>query len=255
MRTIARLYVDADLAENSEFSLSEAQSHYLLRVMRRGVGDPVSVFNGRDGEWHAEISAAGKKVARLTAREKLRSQTPVSDLWLLFAPLKMKARTSFIVEKATELGAARLLPVITERVQSERLRIEKLQATAIEAAEQTERLDVPNVTELARLSDLLAGWDPDRQLIYADESGDDDTRPWGDEPGRGAPIAEVLRAQGKPKAAILIGPEGGFSAKERAQLRNLPFVLPVSLGPRILRAETAAISALTIWQSEVGDWR
>ena len=255
MRSVPRLYIDADLSENEEISLSEGQSHYLLRVMRLDVGAPVCAFNGRDGEWDCEIVASSKKSVTLRPQRMTRAQAAGSDLWLVFAPLKVKARTSFIVEKAVELGAARIVPVITERTQMDKVRTDKWRATAIEAAEQTERLDVPQIDEPVKLSALLGGWDTSRQIIYGDESGDDESRPWGGMPGRGAPISEVLRQDGQEKAAILIGPEGGFSRDERALLRSLEFVLPVTLGPRILRAETASLSALTIWQSVVGDWR
>lgn len=255
MRSVPRLYIDADLSENAEILLPEGQSHYLLRVMRLDLGAPVCAFNGRDGEWDCEITQASKKAVQLKAVQQTRVQTEDSDVWLVFAPLRVKARTSFIVEKAVELGAARLAPVITERTQTDKVRTDKWRATAIEAAEQTERLDVPEIAEPLKLSALLGDWDPARQIIYGDESGDDESRPWGGLPGRGAQIADALRDHGQAKAAILIGPEGGFSQDERAKLRSLDFVMPVSLGPRILRAETAAISALTIWQSVVGDWQ
>ena len=255
MRAIPRLYVDADLAANALVPLPDGQAHYLLRVMRLGEGSEVCVFNGRHGACQCEIAEVRGKSALLRAVEQTREQVTGSDVWLLFAPLKVKARTSFIVEKAVELGAARLVPVITERTQTDRVRTDKLMATAIEAAEQTERLDVPEIEEPRKLSALLEDWDTSRQIIYADESGDDETRPWGGMPGRGAPMAEALRLSGSENAAILIGPEGGFSRKERDLLRSLEHVMPVTLGPRILRAETAAVTALTIWQSVVGDWR
>ena len=255
MRSVPRLFVDSDLSESAAFSLPEGQSHYLLKVMRLTDGARVCVFNGRDGEWTCEIVATGRKSAELKVLEQTRTQAEGSDLWLVFAPLKVKARTSFVVEKAVELGAAHLQPVITERTQTDKVRTDKWRATAIEAAEQTERLDVPEITEPVKLSALLEGWDTSRQVIYADESGDDETRPWGGMPGRGRPMADVLRETGQAKAAILIGPEGGFSRNERATLRSLDFVTAVTLGPRILRAETASLAALTIWQSVVGDWR
>ncbi len=255
MRSTPRLFVEADLSENAAISLPEAQSRYLTRVMRLTEGARVSVFNGRDGEWQCEIVQADRNRTVLQLLEQSREQVSGSDLWLLFAPLKVKSRTSFVVEKAVELGAAQLSPVITERTQTDRVKIDKWRAVAIEAAEQTERLDVPEIKEPAKLRDLLDDWDIARQIIYADESGDDETRPWGGMPGRGAPITDVLRTSGQEKAAILTGPEGGFSLEERAMLRSLSFVIPVSLGPRILRGETASIAALTIWQSVVGDWR
>lgn len=255
MRSTPRLYIEADLAENALITLPEGQSHYILRVMRLTAGSKVSVFNGRDGEWICEIADISRKTVQLRALEQTRQYVSGSDLWLVFAPLKIKARTSFIVEKAVELGAGQLSPVITERTQIDRVKTDKWRATAIEAAEQTERLDVPNITELTKLPALLERWDASRQLIFADEAGDDATRPWGGSAGRGRPMADVLREYGLEKAAILTGPEGGFSRDERALLRSLDFVMPVTLGPRILRGETASVAALTIWQSIVGDWR
>jgi len=250
-----RLFVDVDLSAGNVFAAAEPQAHYLLRVMRLGEGAPLVIFNGRDGEWRAEISTIQGKKCQIRCIEQTRPQTAGSDLWLLFAPLKTKARMSYAVEKATELGVARLLPVTTSRTQTDRIKTERLQATVTEAAEQTERLDVPQVEAPQSLAGMFENWDPSRQLIFADESGDNDVRVWDDQPGRGAPLAAALRENGKAKAAILIGPEGGFAPEERAILRSQDFVMPVTLGPRILRAETAVVSALTIWQSVLGDWR
>ena len=160
-----------------------------------------------------------------------------------------------MVEKAVELGAAEILPVLTERTDAETVRVDRLGRIAVEAAEQTERLDVPPVREAVKLEALLAKWDAQRLLIYADEAGDEGGRPWGGESGRAGPMAEVLAGMGDSPAAILIGPEGGFSPAERKRLRDLPFVRPVGLGPRILRAETAALASLVLWQSIRGDWR
>lgn len=255
MRSVPRLFVEEDLTKNAVVSLPEQQAHYLLRVMRLGSGDHVSAFNGRDGEWLCEISPDGRKSANLRCLKRVRVPSAPSDIWLLFSPLKVKARMSYCVEKAVELGAAKLIPVITERTQTDRVRVDKLRTIAIEAAEQTERIDVPGIDEPVKISSLLSNWDTSRQIIFADESGDDETRPWGGDTGRGMAMAQALQGAGQSKAAIIIGPEGGFAPDERALLRSLDCVLPVTLGPRILRAETAIVSALTIWQSVVGDWQ
>ncbi len=254
MSATPRLYVAPDLAEGADIPIDGDQAHYLTRVLRLGVGDPVRVFNGRDGEFAASVSAVSKNTARVALREQIREQAGVPDLWLLFAPLK-KARTDFVVEKAVELGAGEIVPVITERTDADTVRVDRLARIAVEAAEQTERLDVPPVRGAVKLQALLAGWDAGRALIYADEAGDDGGKPWGGEAGRAAPIADMLRSAADGPAAILVGPEGGFSPGERKKLRELPFVRPVSLGPRILRAETAAVAALSLWQALRGDWR
>ena len=254
MSATPRLYVAPDLIEGGAVHLDGDQAHYLTRVMRLGVGDPVRVFNGRHGEWDASLSASTKSTATLQLGPRVREQAGVPDIWLLFAPLK-KARTDFVVEKAVELGAAEIRPVLTERTDAETVRVDRLQRLAIEAAEQTERLDVPPIRDAAKLMPLLSGWDASRVLLFADEAGDDAERPWGGEAGRAGAAGEVLRALPEGPAAILIGPEGGFSAAERAHLRKQAFVRPVSLGPRILRAETAAVALLALWQSIRGDWR
>jgi 16S rRNA (uracil1498-N3)-methyltransferase len=211
------------------------------------------VFNGRDGEHDASIAAAAKSSFTLKLGKRTRAQHAPCDLWLLFAPLK-KARTDFVVEKGVELGVAEIRPIITDRTDADTVRTDRLQRIAIEAAEQTERLDVPPVREAVKLTQALASWDAGRMLIYADEAGNDGGKPWGGEAGRAPPMAEVLRQAGKGRAAILIGPEGGFSPGERKRLRELPQVKPVSLGPRILRGETAAVAALSLWQAICGDW-
>lgn len=254
MSATPRLYVAPDLSEGADILIDGDQAHYLTRVLRLGVGDPVRLFNGRDGEFEASVAAVTKSTARLALVKRLREQAGTPDLWLLFAPLK-KARTDFVVEKAVELGAAKIVPVITERTDADTVRVDRLARLAVEAAEQTERLDVPPVREAVKLPALLAGWDPGRVLIYADEAGDEGGKPWGGEAGKAGPIADVLRDLGDGAAAILIGPEGGFSPAERKRLREHPFVRPVGLGPRILRAETAAVAALALWQALRGDWR
>ena len=237
-----RLFLDAPLAAGAEIELGRDASNYLVAVMRLGVGAQVKAFNGRDGEWRAEIAHAHKRAARLRALALLRPPAPPPDLWLLFAPIK-KARTDFIVEKATELGCRRILPVTTRRTQSERVNIERLQAHAVEAAEQCELVFVPEVAPPARLDDVLAGWDAERRLFFCDEAGD------------AKPLAEAARAAEHAAGAVLIGPEGGFAPEERERLRALEFVTPATLGPRILRADTAAAAAITLWQDARGDWR
>lgn len=243
-----RLHLDQPLGPGQPLPLPEAAAHYLFGVMRLGQGAELCVFNGRDGEWLAEVAEAGRRRGTLTCREKLRDPVPPPDLWLLFAPLK-KARTDFVVEKAVELGVARLQPVQTDFTNAERVRADRLQAHAVEAAEQCGATHVPDVAELARLDRVLAGWDAGRQLIWADEAQAGSQS--GARAGQGAGLAGVTPGP----AAVLIGPEGGFSDAERARLRGLPFVRPVALGPRILRAETAALAALTLWQAGFGDWR
>ena len=235
-----RLCVDHALGAGQSLPLTEAQAHYLFGVMREGVGARILVFNGRDGEWLAEVTEAGKRKGRLICIERKRAQSTPTGLWLLFAPVK-KARTDFIVEKAVELGVSRLVPVSTEFTNSERLRRDKAEAHMREAAEQCGALCLPEVDEVTPLSRLLAGWDPARRILWADEA----------RAGAGVTIAGL----GSGPWSILIGPEGGFSDEERARLAALPFVVPVSLGPRILRAETAAVAAITLWQAHLGDWR
>lgn len=235
-----RLCVDHALGAGQSLPLTEAQAHYLFGVMREGVGARILVFNGRDGEWLAEVTEAGKRKGRLICIERTRAQSTPTGLWLLFAPVK-KARTDFIVEKAVELGVSRLVPVSTEFTNSERLRRDKAEAHMREAAEQCGALCLPEVDEVTPLSRLLAGWDPARRILWADEA----------RAGAGVTIAGL----GPGPWSILIGPEGGFSDEERARLAALPFVVPVSLGPRILRAETAAVAAITLWQAHLGDWR
>ncbi|MEM9180112.1 MAG: 16S rRNA (uracil(1498)-N(3))-methyltransferase [Pseudomonadota bacterium] len=241
MSHIARLYVDAPLKEDVEIGLPEAQSRYLLRVMRLNEGAHVRVFNGADGEWDCTLSVRGK-VAMLNPQKQTRQQISGPDLTLLFAPIK-KARTDFIVEKATELGVRAIHPVMTEYTQTHRVRTYRLRTLAIEAAEQTERMDLPEIFEAESLAKTLSAWDPDVPLIYCDEAAE------------AAPLSQYREQLTGRGAAILIGPEGGFSPKERKMLRELAFVLPITLGPRILRAETAVVSALTLWQSQVGDWQ
>ena len=234
-----RLCVDQPLGAAQTVRLERDQGHYLFGVMRLRAGDAVALFNGRDGEWLARVAVADKKAGELVCENQTAPQRMPPDVWLLFAPIK-KARTDFIVEKACELGAARILPVQTEFTNSERIRRDRLQAHAVEAAEQCGGTYVPEVAELERLDRVLDGWDADRRLMFCDES-------------RAGPATALAGATRGPWA-ILIGPEGGFSDTERRRLGGMDAALPVSLGPRILRADTAAVAALTLWQSALGDW-
>ena len=251
--TEPRLYLDTPLAAGAQIALDKADAHYLINVMRRKPGDRVRLFNGREGEWRAEVSAADRKGGVLTVTEALRQQTASPDLWLLFAPVK-KAKTDLIVEKAVELGVSVLQPVSTRRTIADRIKAERFEAIAKEAAEQTERLDLPEIRPLSPLDRALQDWPAGRLLYFADEAGDDPDAAWGGETGRARPMGAQLAADGPGPGAVLTGPEGGFSPEEGDRLRALAFVRPVSLGPRILRAETAVIAALTLWQSHCGDW-
>lgn len=242
-----RLYVDQPLGQGQSVTLSREQAHYLFGVMRLNAGDALLIFNGEAGEWRAAIEETGKRGGRLICTDQTAPQRNPHDLWLLFAPIK-KARTDFIVEKATELGAACIQPVQTEFTNAERIRRDRLQAHAIEAAEQCGGTYVPPVKDIRKLSDLLDEWPADRQLIFCDEALA------GASSWHTHPDGEKRRAPGTlaPKAAILVGPEGGFSKAERDRLRTM--AKSVSLGPRILRADTAAVAALTLWQATEGDW-
>jgi len=234
-----RLYVEHPLGEGQSVPLERDHAHYLFGVMRLAVGGHILLFNGRDGEWRAEIVKAGKRAGELTCVAQTKPLQMPPDLWLIFAPIK-KARTDFIVEKAAEMGAARILPVQTEFTNSDRIRQDRLQAHAVEAAEQCGGTYVPEVTDLQKLDHLLADWPKDRKLMFCDEA----------EVGNAKQLGEASGG----KWAILIGPEGGFSPAERARLHAHPNAHVVSLGPRILRADTAAVAAMTIWQQALGDW-
>lgn len=236
-----RLYVAGDLGANMAVALGEGQTHYLLHVLRAKAGNRVLLFNGRDGEWLAEISQAGKRGITATCLKQTEPQAGVPDIWLAFAPVK-KTPSDYLVQKAAELGVSCLLPVFTRRTIVARINEERMAANAIEAAEQSARLSVPEIRAGVSLEKLLAAWPKERRLYFCDEGGD----AW--------PLAEAARGTSGP-AAILTGPEGGFDRSEREMLRALPFVTPVTLGPRILRADTAALAALAVWQSVCGDWR
>ncbi len=241
IRPKIRLYVDAPLGAGVSVTLNRDQAHYLFSVMRLEAGDVIALFNGREGEWRAEVVTSGKRYGLIRCARQTAEQQFPPDLWLLFAPIK-KTRTDFIVEKATELGAARIQPVFTRYTNAERLRTDRLRAHAVEAAEQCGGTFVPEVAEPLKLAGMLDVWPADRQLLFCDESL---TAP---------PVAEALARASKGPWAILIGPEGGFAAEEMARLRDMPQTLPVTLGPRILRADTAAVAALGLWQSALGDW-
>ncbi len=250
-----RLHVPDALGDGGRVELSPDQARYLLTVMRQEAGAPVLLFNSRDGEWRGRLTPLGKKGAAVELETRTRPQHAGPDLDLLIALVK-RARLETIVEKAAELGARRVRLAITRRTQADHTNVARLQAIATEAAEQTGRLDVPEIVAPERLDRMLAGWEEGRALVFCDEAGEDPDRPWGGEAGRALPMLEVLRGrEGPGTAAVLIGPEGGFDPVERERLRGLPFVTPVTLGPRILRADTAAISALTLWQAAAGDWR
>ena len=236
-----RLYVRTDLAGGLSIGLEPSQAHYVRTVLRLGQGAVVALFNGRHGEWLARVDGTGKGWCSLTVFEQRRPQEDPPDLWLVFAPVK-RARLDFLVEKATELGVAALQPVWSRRTVVERVNLERLAANAVEAAEQTERLSVPELREPIALEPLLARWPRERRLLLCDESG------------AAPPIAEVLADAALP-AAVLVGPEGGFAETELDALRKLPFVSPVGLGPRVLRADTATLAALAVVQALIGDWR
>lgn len=241
-RPAVRLYVEHPLGPGQQVALSSEAAHYLFIVMRLPAGARVALFDGASGEWAAEVAPEGRRAGRATCLHPTAPQRDPADLWLVFAPLK-KARTDFLVEKAVELGVARLVPVTTERTNFERLNAARTRAQMIEAAEQCGATHVPALDPLRPLGQVLAAWPADRALIWADEGRAGTGAGTGSAGWPGAP------------AALLIGPEGGFSDAERARLAALPFVRPVALGPRILRAETAAAAALVLWQAQAGDWR
>ena len=236
-----RLFVPQDLAPGYGVVLTLDQSRYLTSVMRQAIGAQVALFNGRDGEWTATLTETGKRGSLLKVDAQVRPMSLGPDLDLVIALVK-RGRVETIVEKAAELGVRRVRLTITRRTNVDFVKLGRLDAIAMEAAEQTGRLDVPSVDDPVKLAEILDGWDPARKLVFCDEGGE------------ARPAFQALAGSAAP-AAILIGPEGGFAPEERERLRSLPFVIPVSLGPRILRADTAAICALTLWQAAAGDWR
>lgn len=237
-----RIYVTCGLAVGLTVVATREQAHYLANVLRMREGAELLLFNGRDGEWRASITQLSRKSAQLSVVEMTRAQTPHPDLLYCFAPLK-QGRLDYLVQKAVEMGAGVLQPVITQHTQVPKLGLPRLQANVIEAAEQCGILSIPSVRETVKLDRLLAEWEAGRRLIFCDE----------DAPGNN-PLPAVSRLSGE-RLALLVGPEGGFSEPERKMLRSLPFVTPVPLGPRILRADTAAVAAMAILQAAAGDWR
>lgn len=247
----ARLYVAHDLSTGGKILLEGNQGHYLVNVMRLKAADHILLFNGRQGEWLAEITKIGKGRAAVVVEEIVMTQKPEPDLWYLFAPIK-KARLDYMVQKATELGVSLIRPVLTARTNLDRLKEDKIRLNAIEAAEQCERFTVPTVEPMIKLAALLKDWPEDRLMMFCDEEGEDDQNTF----PVGRAMDEVAAWQDRPqKWAILIGPEGGFTPDERRLIRGNANVVPVTLGPRILRADTAAIAAIALWQSYAGDWR
>lgn len=235
-----RLHVDAALSGSARVVLEDAQAHYILHVMRAKTGDGVSLFNGRDGEWLARIAETAKRNCTLICEKRTRAQDETPDVWLCFAPVK-KTPADYVVQKATELGVRALQPVFTRRTIVTRINEERMKANAIEAAEQSERLTVPEIREAVTLDKLLRSWPPERSVLFCDEGGD------------ALPIAKAAAKIESASVAILTGPEGGFDPVERDAIRSQGFVVPVTLGPRILRADTAALASLAIWQSVRGD--
>jgi 16S rRNA (uracil1498-N3)-methyltransferase len=241
-RSAARLYMTDALAPGGAVRLSGGQVHHLCSVLRLGPGAPVTAFNPTDGEWLCRIAENGKRGVRLKVECRIRFSEPEPDLWLLFAPIK-RGRIDWLVEKATELGVSALLPVWTARTQVERLNLERLRAHTIAAAEQSERLSVPELRSPEGLSQALASWPAERPLLVCDESG------------AGEPIVHAAARLPPGPVALLVGPEGGFERRELDALGKLSFVSRIGLGPRVLRAETAAIAALAVYQATAGDWR
>jgi 16S rRNA (uracil1498-N3)-methyltransferase len=240
MKTTPRLHVEAGLAAGRDIPLAREQAHYLTTVLRLSPGDPVRIFNTRDGEWLSHVTAVAKKGAGLRCERRLIDAVPPPDIDYLFAPLK-HGRIDYAVQKATELGARRLRPVITARTVAERINLGRLRANAVEAAEQCNLVWVPEVLEPRKLAPVLAQWEAARALVYCDET---------------AAIADPVAALRdlRAPAALLIGPEGGFTDQERTLLESLPFATAISLGPRILRADTAGVAALALMQAVLGDW-
>lgn len=244
-RSFPRLFVEHPLGEGEHVVLGREQTNYLIAVLRMKAGDSVVLFNGRDGAWLARIAGTSRKAVQLELMVQTAHQTPPSDLWYGFAPLKT-GRLDYVVQKATEMGAGIIQPVITRFTQLARLKPEKLRANVVEAAEQCEVLSIPIIEPQIGLEALLASWRTVhglRRLVVCDESAPP-----------GSPVQQVSALDGLP-VGLLVGPEGGFSEDEHALLLAQPFVIPISLGPRILRADTAAVAALAIVQAIIGDWR
>jgi 16S rRNA (uracil1498-N3)-methyltransferase len=240
--TSQRLYLENDLSPGRRVECTAEQANYLVNVLRLRAGDGLLVFNGRDGEWRARLIETGRRGCALAAEELVRPQEAGPDLELLFAPLK-RARLDYMVQKAVELGVARLRPVLTRRTIAERVNLDRMRANAVEAAEQCGILRLPEVAALERLGSLLAGWDAGRRLVWCDESA-----------AVASPLA-ALSALAPGPLAVLIGPEGGFAPEEQDALRTKPWTSAISLGPRVMRADTAAVAALALVNAVLGDWR
>jgi len=234
-----RLYIDEELKAGAVHLMDGNRGHYLVNVMRISMGEYVALFNGRSGEWLAEVTKVGKGKANITVREKSAEQISEPDLWYLFAPVK-KARTDYMIQKATELGVSRISPVVTKRTNLDRIKWDKIVASSIEAAEQSGRMTVPEIDVMTSLEQMLENWPKDRALLFCDEAGD------------ALSMKDVKPSH--QKWAVLIGPEGGFSPQEREMIKDHKNTVPVSLGPRILRADTAAVAALSLCQTFLGDW-
>ena len=234
-----RLFVDHTLGEAQSVPLNKDQAHYIFSVMRKSIGETILIFDGNNGEWEASIEEISKKSGVLFCIKQTKPQIMPPDLWLFFSPLK-KVRTDFIVEKATELGVAKIIPVQTEHTNADRIKLSRLNAHAIEAAEQCGGTYIPKIEELQKIKEVLENFPPNRRLLFCDEK---------------LQASEVnLENLKKGKWAILVGPEGGFSEVERNHLKGLKFTFSISLGPRILRADTAAVTAISLWQNYLGDW-
>jgi 16S rRNA (uracil1498-N3)-methyltransferase len=246
-----RLFVEDDLGAGDTAGLSSDQAHYLRNVMRLGSGDRVVLFNGRDGEWQGRIEALGRGGGSVAAEERRRPQAPEPDIWLLFAPIK-RGPLDFMVQKSVELGVSRLCPLFTRYTDVTRVNLDRMRSTAVEAAEQCERLTIPDVSAPAPLMDVLSDWPDGRPLLLCAETGE--TRPIGAVLEDMKPASPPTPGATGPGMAVLVGPEGGFDPSELDAIRKLAFVTAVGLGPRVLRAETAALAALACWQSVLGDW-
>ena len=244
LETRQRLYCDAALFDGAELTLDRDQSHYLINVLRYQTGQDVLIFNGVDGEFRASIAVADRKKAQLSCHEQTRPQNPIPNLALVFAPIK-KARIDFIAEKATELGVGRIQPVMTDFTQVSRVNTDRMAANAIEAAEQTGRTTIPSIDQPISLQNFLEDWPEGCHIIFCDE----------DYAGTASFAFHKQVASLQGPAAILIGPEGGFSPRERDMIRGHKAAVPVSLGQNILRADTAMLAALSLWQGVAGDWK
>jgi 16S rRNA (uracil1498-N3)-methyltransferase len=234
-----RLFVETALGDGARVAPDDGQSHYLLHVMRAKVGDRISLFNGRDGEWLARVADVTKRSCTMVCEKQTAKQFDTPDIWLCFAPIK-KTPADYVVQKATELGVRALLPVFTRRTIVGRVNQERMRANAVEAAEQSGRLTVPEIREAVTLEKLLANWPKERRLYFCDEAGD------------APPAAEAFKGARGMACAVLSGPEGGFDPAERETIRDQPFVTALTLGQRILRADTAALAALAVWQALAG---